>query len=1067
MVYVTYAKQRGYSGMTLPLDSKAQKTDISSIRSIDPARFGWWLTAIILVLNLVVIGFGMFSWQNSREHYQLQAETQTQNLVRAIDQSVSHSVEKINLSLRTVVYEYQRHLASGAVNHTDIQALINQQKKFLPEAIGFRIIGANGIPILGSDDTPNPSARLDDREYFFFLKAHPGTATVMSKPLYSRFTNQWVMVFAQRIDNPDGSFAGIAIIPILTEYFDSLLSKYDVGPNGVLYLRDMDLGLIARRPDSSMGIKIEVGSARPSPKLREQVAAGLTEGSYQTIAAIDKIERAYSFRKISNAPMYTIVGVAESDYLDRWRMEGWENLAFLAAFAFATILSGALIFRISKRKLAGTFELEKSYHHLEGMMVELDERDSALVATQEAGGLGTYNLNMVNQLFTCSLAMDRIFGINQDYPHTLEGWINLIHPEDRLRMAEYFKNEVVARQQAFNQEYRIIRPADGNARWLHGYGTLEFDEVGNPIRMRGAILDINERKLAEEQLRLAHEVFMNTKEAIIVTDENTLIIDTNPAFSEVTGYSRTDVNGKSTQMLQSGRQDRQFYKNLWETLSNAGHWEGEFQNKRKDGQPYIQATKITAVRDDNGHIMRYIAVASDVTLLREHQQQMEHLAYHDKLTDLPNRVMLADRLQVGMAQASRRKELLGVCYLDLDGFKAVNDTWGHDIGDRVLVEVAERLKANVRAGDTVARLGGDEFIVLLGNAQHVSEIEQAIRRMLMAIALPFYIEQTEAELTASIGVAIFPDDVDDADMLIRRADQAMYTAKISGKNQFHLFDSAADRRMRAEHDLSLRIALALEHNELHLYYQPKVDMPSGKVIGVEALIRWQHPERGLLMPIEFLPVIEKTEFSIVLGEWVITQALRQMTDWSAAGLDMPVSVNISGYHLQRPDFVARLSTLLSEYPVIKPQWLQMEVLETTAMEDVDLVSDIISECAKLGVSFALDDFGTGYSTLTYFRRLPTDLLKIDRSFVCDMLNDTEDYALVESIVKLAHSFQRQVIAEGVETVEHGLALMLLGCNLAQGFGIARPMPPDDMPEWVRDWRMPEAWRKSTESDTGA
>jgi len=1052
--------------MNLHSDSKAQKPGISSIRSFVPARFGWWLGATVLVLNLVVIAFGIFSLQNSREHDQRQAETQTQNLARAIDQSVSNSVEKISLSLRTVVYEYQRHLASGAVDHAQIQALINQQKKFLPEAIGFRVIDANGIPILGSEDTPNPSARVVDRDYFITLKAHPGVGTVMSKPLFSRFTNQWVMLFAQRIDNPDGSFAGIAVVPILTDYFDSLLSKYDVGPNGVLYLRDVDLGLIVRRPDRSLGIQIEIGSARPSPKLRERVEAGLTEGNYQAAATIDKVERAYSFRRISNAPMYAVVGMAETDYLANWRAERWGLRAFFAAFALATVLSGALVFRIWKRKLEGALELEKSYDHLEGMMVELDDRDSALLATQEAGGLGTYNLNMVNQLFTSSLELDKIFGINSDHPHTLDSWINLIHPEDRLRMAEYLKNEVVAKKQAFNQEYRIVRPIDGSTCWLHGYGTLEFDETGNPIRMRGAILDIHERKQAEEHLRLAHEVFMNTQEAIIVTDEKTHIIDINPAFLEMTGYSRADVIGKITQMLQSGYQDREFYRNLWETLSAAGHWEGEFKNKRKDGSAYIQATKISAVRDDHGRVMRYIAVASDVTLLREHQHQMEHLAYHDKLTDLPNRVMLADRLQLGMAQAARRKELLGVCYLDLDGFKAVNDTWGHDIGDRVLVEVAERLKANIRAGDTVARLGGDEFIVLLGNAQHVSEIEQAIRRMLVAIALPFYIEQIEAELTVSIGVAIYPDDVDEADILIRRADQAMYTAKTSGKNQFHLFDSAADRRMRAEHDLSLRVALALEHDELCLYYQPKVDMPSGKVIGAEALIRWQHPERGLLPPIEFLPVIENTEFSITLGEWVITQALRQMAAWSALGLDLPVSVNISGYHLQRPDFVTRLSALLAEYPAIKPQGLQMEVLETTAMEDVDLVSGIIADCAELGVSFALDDFGTGYSTLTYFRRLPTDLLKIDRSFVCDMLIDPEDYALVESIVKLAHSFQREVIAEGVETVEHGLALMRLGCNLAQGFGIARPMPPAEMPGWVRDWRMPAAWGKSDASDAG-
>ena len=1051
--------------MNLHSDSKVQHPDISSIRAFDSVRFGCRLAAAVLALNLVVIGFGMFSLQNSREQYQRQAETQTQNLARAMDQVISHSVEKINLSLRTVVNEYQREMATGEIDQARIQAFINVQSKLLHQAISFRVFGVDGGAALGSEGVANHPANVADREYFTSLKASLGGGAVVSKPLLSRFDNKQVIVFAQRIENLDGSFAGIVAIPVQLEYFNSLLSKYDVGANGSLGLRDADLVLFVRRPEMSNAANIQLGSSKPSEALRKLVEAGLVEGSYSAIATLDNIERSFSFRKISNAPMYAFVGLAKTDYMAGWYRDLWKTLSFLVVFAFATTVSGVLIFRIWRRQVAGTRELEKSHHHLEGLMIELDEHDSALRATQEAGGIGTYNLNLANKLFASSRELDRIFGITPDYPHTLEGWESLIHPEDRQRMLDYFSNEVVGKQQVFNQKYRIIRPVDASTCWLHGYGTLDFDEAGNPIRMRGAILDVSERKQAEEQLRLAHEVFMNTQESIVITDKETHILDINPAFLAMTGYSREDVIGKSTRMFRSGYQNDLFYQKLWESLSGTGQWEGEFQNKRRNGHIYIQATKISAVRDDHDSIIRYIAVASDVTQLREHQNQIEHLAYHDRLTDLPNRVMLADRLQLGMAQAARRKELLGVCYIDLDGFKLVNDTWGHDIGDEVLIEVAERLSSNVRAGDTVARLGGDEFIVLLGNAKHVGEIEQAIRRMLAAIALPFQIGQTEAELTASIGVALYPDDVDDADMLIRRADQSMYRAKNAGKNQFHLFDSTADRRMRAEHDLALRIAMALESEELRLYYQPKVDMPSGRVIGAEALIRWQHPERGLLPPIEFLPVVEDTEFSISLGEWVITEALRQMAEWSAVGLILPVSVNISGYHLQRPDFVPRLARLLEAYSSVSPHWLQLEILETTAMEDVDMVSRIITECGELGVSFALDDFGTGYSSLTYFRRLPTNLLKIDRSFIFDMLNDPEDYALVEGIVKLAHSFQRQVIAEGVETITQGLALKRLGCDQAQGFGIARPMPAEDIPSWVRDWQMPDAWRESHASDS--
>ena len=1046
--------------MNQPLDSKKQPPEIEPMRPYALPHFGQWLVVLIVILNLAVVGFGVFNLQNSRDHYQQLAETETRNLTQAIDQSVSSFVEKINLSLRTVAYEYERHLASGAVNHTLIRGLVLQQKKYLPEAISVRIIDAEGNLVFGSDDVPAPPPNIADREYFRYLKAHPRGEVIVSKPLLSRFTNQWVIVFAQRIDKPDGSLAGVVIIPVLVDYFDNLLSKYNVGDNGALYLRDANLGLILRRPAAFPDKEVEIRNAKPAQKLRELVSAGLTDAHYHAVSTNDHIQRAYSFRKISYAPMYTVVGLAESDYLVRWHHEMWETVAFLLTFVLATCLSGVLISRIWRRQLRDTVALHQSHQQLEATIEELADRDRALVATQEAGRLGTYSLSFVTGNFTSSVELDKIFGIDQAAPRSVESWLGLIHPADRDRMQEYFKNEVVAKKQAFNQEYRIVAPLDGSTRWVQGFGALEFDDAGNPIRMSGAIIDISDRKRSDEQLLLAHEVFLNTREATIVTDENSKIIDINPAFSEVSGYCREDVIGKTPRMLQSGRQDEQYYKKLWKSLLDMGYWEGEFQNRRKDGQIYIQATKISAVRNDTGQIIRFIAVASDVTQLRAHQHQIEHLAYHDKLTDLPNRVMLADRLKLAIAQAERRKELLGVCYLDLDGFKEINDSWGHDVGDRVLVEIADRLKQNIRAGDTVARLGGDEFIVLLGNVQHIGEIEQAIQRMLSAIAMPFQIENNDAQLTASIGVSIYPDDIEDADMLIRRADQAMYVAKRSGKNQFHLFDSVADRKMRAEHDLSLRLVMALENDEFHLYYQPKVDMPTGKVVGAEALIRWQHPDRGVLPPAEFLPVIENTVFSIKLGEWVITQALRQMAKWSEAGMDMPVSVNISGYHLQRPDFVERLSSLMAEFPTVNHQWLQLEILETTAVEDVDLVSSIIASCAELGVSFALDDFGTGYSTLTYFRRLPTDLLKIDRSFICDMLDDVEDFALVESIIKLAHSFQRKVIAEGVETVEHGLSLMQLGCNLAQGYGIAHPMPADAMPQWVNNWVVPIAWREA-------
>jgi diguanylate cyclase (GGDEF)-like protein len=422
--------------------------------------------------------------------------------------------------------------------------------------------------------------------------------------------------------------------------------------------------------------------------------------------------------------------------------------------------------------------------------------------------------------------------------------------------------------------------------------------------------------------------------------------------------------------------------------------------------------------------------------------------------------LLADRLQIGLAQARRACNVLGVCYLDLDGFKPVNDRFGHEAGDRLLVEVASRLTMALRAGDTVARLGGDEFVLLLSGLPDIEECQQTLDRLLKAVAKPYAVGGQTVEISASIGVTLFPYDDTDPDTLLRHADQAMYAAKESGRNRYHQFDPEHDRRARAHRDAIVRIEEGLLAGEFVLYYQPKIDMRHGKVVGAEALIRWNHPSRDLLPPSEFLPFVENTEFSVRLGDWVIEQALTQMEAWFQAGTALPVSVNISARHLQQKDMTARLAAALARHPKVPPQHFELEILETSALDDILHVTGLIEECQQLGVSFALDDFGTGYSSLSYFKRLPAETLKIDQSFVRDMLRDTEDLAIVEGVIGLADAFRRKVIAEGVETVAHGVLLLHLGCDLAQGYGIARPMPAEAIPDWIASWRPDPRWAEA-------
>ena len=569
---------------------------------------------------------------------------------------------------------------------------------------------------------------------------------------------------------------------------------------------------------------------------------------------------------------------------------------------------------------------------------------------------------------------------------------------------------------------------------------------------------INELNRVQKELKLAANVFTHAREGIMITSADGLIVDVNEAFSAITGYRRDEALGQSPRFLHSGRHSEAFYTDLWHELTTKGHWYGEIWNRRKNGEVYAVMQTISTVHGAHGKATHYVALFSDITLLKEHANQLEHIAHYDALTTLPNRVLLADRLHQAMRQTQRRGESLAVAYLDLDGFKVINDSYGHEVGDQLLVTVAGRMKAVLREGDTLARLGGDEFVAVLLDVDNVPASLPMLNRLLDAAALPVAVGEHQLRVSASIGLTFYPQTDDtDADHLLRQSDQAMYQAKLAGKNRFHVFDAEQDRNVRGLHESFESIRRALGANEFVLFYQPKVNMRTGEIIGAEALIRWAHPERGMLPPAVFLPVIEDHPLAVTVGEWVIETALTQLDAWRAAGLDIPISVNVGARQLQQPDFVARLCALIARHPSFRHGDLELEVLETSALEDLARVSEVIQLCHGIGVSFALDDFGTGYSSLTYLKRLAVAQLKIDQSFVRDMLDDPDDLAILGGVLGLATALRRQVIAEGVATIPHGTMLLQLGCELAQGYGIAHPMPAADFPIWAANWHPDPTW----------
>ena len=685
------------------------------------------------------------------------------------------------------------------------------------------------------------------------------------------------------------------------------------------------------------------------------------------------------------------------------------------------------------------------------------KRNEALIAASEERlrtlfgflPVGIALLDREGNILECNAASERMLGINraERLVRKLEGGDVEVCRADGTPMPqeEYASTRALAEGRPIRDVTIEVRSASGSL-WLNVSATpLDHPRYGVVM----AYVDTTQARLAETRQQLAASVFTHAREGIMITDASATIVDVNEAFTEITGYGRDEVIGRNPRLLGSGWQNADYYGAMWQALLDKGYWHGEVWNRRKDGEVYPEMLNISAVRDSGGQVTHYVGLSTDITQIKNHQQQLEHIAHYDVLTNLPNRLLFAEHLQQAMAQAVRRNCPLAVVYLDLDGFKAVNDQHGHSVGDSLLVVIAQRMRAALREGDILARLGGDEFAAVLVDLDDIADCHPILGRLLHAAAEPVEVDDVVLRVSASIGYTLYPRDNADADQLLRHADQAMYSAKQLGKNGYSLFDVAQEAANRNQRETIEHIRRAFDRGEFVLYYQPRVNMKTGRMVGAEALIRWQHPQRGLLLPGEFLPVVENRPLGVMIGEWVMKSALGQMERWRESGLDISVSVNVAARQMQHADFVSGLGDLLAMHPGVPASSLELEVLETSLIDDLNQARRIMDDCRELGVRFALDDFGTGYSSLTYLRRLPADVLKIDQSFVRDMLDDPEDLAIVQSVLGLARAFHRDVVAEGVESEAHGEILMRMGCEQAQGFGIARPMPASQLALWAR------------------
>lgn len=984
--------------------------------------FGFWEAGVALLSLALVALFWIYS--SERAEHELQQSTdaavqKTSSLTRVFEAQTAKTLKNIDLALELVARDYLAGERSFQLTELLATKLIDERM-----SRDLAVLDERGRVVLTVSKVAQPD--LSDREYFTTLRDSPDRDFYVGKPIQSRGTNKWIIPVAHRMLGPEREFRGVVVCGVAPAYFIDFYRREDLNENGVVTLLGRDGVTRARR-------------AREGDSFGEDVRGGLLNlvrqkrvGDFIGSDNLDSVIRFQSYRELADYDLIVSVGLSVDESLADVRAR-LRDYRYLTIFATAYILAfGAAIIFVSMSR-----RRHQQRAHLDQM-----QRQAILDNIGEVAWFKDAQSRFlaVNHAFIdmCGRELDQIIG-------KTDGDLFPSHIAQR-----YVADDIqVMREGARKVVEEELPRADGTTLTIETSKSCVRSANGTPIGTVGIARDITARRLEEKERRLSAKAFESVAEGIMVTDENRKIVSVNKALSTITGYPPEELLGRTPKILQSGRHDAAFYEAMWKEISSTGFWHGEVWDRRKNGEIFPQLLSISAVVDEAEKLTHYVGISTDISSLKRYEERLRYQALHDALTGLPNRFQFQERFNDMVARAHRHRTQVAVMMLDLDRFKHVNDSLGHAVGDQLLQQVAERLKSCIRQVDVIGRFGGDEFAVLLDNINGAQGAATVAGRFLQAFASPFSLSGHEIFVSSSIGISCYPADATAPETLLKNADAAMYRAKAGGRNSYQFFSAEINARALDNLLMSSRLRLALERDELVLHYQPRIDLNTGRIRGVEALVRWQHPELGLLPPIRFIPVAEEMGLIEALGEWVLREACRQMREWRDAGVQFErVGVNLAARQFVQRDLPARIASVLTDSGV-EAHHLELELTESMMMEQPERVVQVLTDLKSMGITLAIDDFGTGYSSLSYLKRFPIDFLKIDRSFVKNLPDDAGDVAITSAIMAMAKSLGLELIAEGVETQAQCDFLRRHGCQNAQGYLFSKPVVPEQIERMLR------------------